>query len=139
MPRPPDIGWQYGTMIGGHRHHVKCNYCHRIMIGGITRFKKHLASKKGEIKGCEAVPKEVREIIAHHLATRKPRRPNKRRRKTDEGTSGVPTSTNYSVESDASDPDMIDTRHELLTFNEVEIHCMILLFHFISSFVLDYI
>lgn len=122
MPRPPDIGWQYGTMIGGHRHHVKCNYCHRIMIGGITRFKKHLASKKGEIKGCEAVPKEVREIIAHHLATRKPRRPNKRRRKTDEGTSGVPTSTNYSVESDASDPDMIDTRHELLTFNEVEIH-----------------
>ncbi|KAG6530883.1 hypothetical protein ZIOFF_004645 [Zingiber officinale] len=122
MPRPPDIGWQYGTMIGGHRHHVKCNYCHRIMIGGITRFKKHLASKKGEIKGCEAVPKEVREIIAHHLATRKPRRPNKRRRKTDEGTSGVPTSTNYSVESDASDPDMIDARHELLTFNDVEIH-----------------
>ncbi|WOL15318.1 hypothetical protein Cni_G24099 [Canna indica] len=121
MPRPPDIGWQYGTMMGGHRHHVKCNYCHRVMIGGITRFKKHLASKKGEIKGCEAVPKEVREIMAHHLATRKPRKPNKRRRKTAEGTSGAPTSTNYSIESDASDPDMIDARQELLAFSEAEV------------------
>ncbi|KAJ8460088.1 hypothetical protein OPV22_033014 [Ensete ventricosum] len=122
MPRPPDIGWQYGTMIGGHRHHVQCNYCHRIMIGGITRFKKHLASKRGEIKGCDAVPKEVREIIAHHLATRKPRRPNKRRRKTAEGTSSAPISTNYSVESDASDPDMTNVRREVLTFNEAEVH-----------------
>ncbi|CAL9129750.1 unnamed protein product [Musa textilis] len=122
MPRPPDIGWQYGTMIGGHRHHVQCNYCHRIMIGGITRFKKHLASKRGEIKGCDAVPKEVREIIAHHLATRKPRRPNKRRRKTAEGTSSAPISANYSVESDASDPDMRDARQEVLTFNEAEVH-----------------
>ncbi|XP_009418974.2 uncharacterized protein LOC103999056 [Musa acuminata AAA Group] len=122
MPRPPDIGWQYGTMIGGHRHHVQCNYCHRIMIGGITRFKKHLASKRGEIKGCDAVPKEVREIIAHHLATRKPRRPNKRRRKTAEGTSSAPISTNYSVESDASDQDMTHARQEVLTFNEAEVH-----------------
>lgn len=71
------------------------------MIGGITRFKKHMASKKGEIKGYEVVPKEVREIIAHHLATRKPRKPNKRRRKIDEGMFGVLTSTNYSVESDS--------------------------------------
>ncbi|XP_064981268.1 uncharacterized protein LOC135622891 [Musa acuminata AAA Group] len=122
MPRPPDIGWQYGTMIGGHRHHVKCNYCHRIMIGGITRFKKHLASKRGEIKGCEAVPKEVREIMAHHLATRKPRRPNKRRRKTAEGTLAAPASTNLGMESDASDPDMIDAGQEVLTFNEAEVH-----------------
>ncbi|RWW21189.1 hypothetical protein GW17_00014665 [Ensete ventricosum] len=82
------------------------------MIGGITRFKKHLASKRGEIKGCEAVPKEVREIMAHHLATRKPRRPNKRRRKIAEGTSAAPASTNLGMESDASDPDMIDAGQE---------------------------
>ncbi|XP_026447559.1 uncharacterized protein LOC113348074 [Papaver somniferum] len=82
MPRAKDIGWQHGTMVGEHRHHVKCNYCHRTMIGGVTRFKKHLASTKGEIKGCEAVPKEVRELIEEHLATRKMRKPVEKKRKT---------------------------------------------------------
>ncbi|XP_042511920.1 uncharacterized protein LOC122087027 isoform X2 [Macadamia integrifolia] len=67
MPRARDIGWQHGTMVGGHRHHVKCNYCQRSMIGGVTRFKKHLANRRGEIRGCEAVPKEVRDLIRKHL------------------------------------------------------------------------
>ncbi|WOK97096.1 hypothetical protein Cni_G05804 [Canna indica] len=116
MPRPLDIGWQYGTMIGNHRHHVKCNYCHRIMIGGITRFKKHLASKKGEIKGCEAVPKEVREIIRKHLASLKPRRPNKRRRKSSDANFVEPPS-NYEMELVALDPDM---RQKMLAFSEAE-------------------
>ncbi|CAL9202228.1 unnamed protein product, partial [Musa hybrid cultivar] len=105
MPRPLEIGWQYGTMIGNHWHHVQCNYCHRIMIGGITRFKKHLASKKGEIKGCEAAPKEVREVIRKHLASLKPRRPNKKRRKPADGNFVDPLSVNYNMELDASDPD----------------------------------
>ncbi|XP_010941564.1 uncharacterized protein [Elaeis guineensis] len=123
MPRPPDIGWQHGTMIGGHRHHVQCNYCHRTMIGGITRFKKHLASKRGEIKGCEAVPKEVRETIRKHLATLKPRRPSKKKlRRIEEGAILVPISTNGNMETDASDPDETNTRQELLTLQEAEIH-----------------
>lgn len=125
MPRPPDIGWQHGTMIGGHRHHVQCNYCHRTMIGGITRFKKHLASKRGEIKGCEAVPKEVRETIRKHLASLKPRRPSKKKlRRIEEGAILVPISTNGNVETDASDPDETNTRQELLTLQEAEIQCM---------------
>ncbi|KAJ8464688.1 hypothetical protein OPV22_027240 [Ensete ventricosum] len=119
MPRPLDIGWQYGTMIGNHRHHVQCNYCHRIMIGGITRFKKHLASKKGEIRGCEAAPKEVREVIRKHLASLKPRRPNKKRRKPADGNFVDPLSVNYNMELDASDP---DARPKMLTFNEAETH-----------------
>ncbi|URD88420.1 hypothetical protein MUK42_24599 [Musa troglodytarum] len=119
MPRPLDIGWQYGTMIGNHRHHVQCNYCHRIMIGGITRFKKHLANKKGEIKGCEAAPKEVREVIRKHLASLKPRRPNKKRRKPADGNFVDPLCVNYNMELDASEP---DARQKMLTFNEAEIH-----------------
>uniref|UniRef100_A0A1D1XNJ9 Putative ubiquitin-like-specific protease 2A n=1 Tax=Anthurium amnicola TaxID=1678845 RepID=A0A1D1XNJ9_9ARAE len=59
MPRPPDMGWQYGEMIGG-RNHVKCNYCHEIFHGGITLFKKHFI--KGE-RGCASAPEEVREVI----------------------------------------------------------------------------
>lgn len=123
MPRPPDIGWQHGTMIGGHRHHVQCNYCHRTMIGGITRFKKHLASKRGEIKGCEAVPKEVRDTIRKHLASLKPRRPSKKKlRAIEEGAILVPVSTNGNMESDASDPDERNSRQELLTLQEAEVH-----------------
>ncbi|XP_058086750.1 uncharacterized protein LOC131233916 isoform X2 [Magnolia sinica] len=81
MPRELDIGWQHGKMIGGHRHHIQCNYCHRTMIGGVTRFKKHLASKRGEIKGCEAVPKEIRDNMRKHLALGKMKKSSEKKEK----------------------------------------------------------
>ncbi|KAI3904083.1 hypothetical protein MKW92_027377 [Papaver armeniacum] len=81
MPRARDIGWEHGTMIAGHRHHVQCNYCNRIMIGGVTRFKKHLASRRGEIRGCEAVPNEVRELIEKHLVAWETRKTTEKKRK----------------------------------------------------------
>ncbi|RZC82801.1 hypothetical protein C5167_045589 [Papaver somniferum] len=81
MPRARDIGWEHGTMIAGHRHHVQCNYCNRIMIGGVTRFKKHLASRRGEIRGCEAVPNEVRELIEKHLVAWETRKTTDKKRK----------------------------------------------------------
>lgn len=111
MPRELDIGWQHGTMIGGHRHHVQCNYCHRTMIGGITRFKKHLASKRGEIRGCEAVPKEVREMIKKHLAMSKPRKSKERKhRGTKVGALAVQHSLDSNVELHASDLDLANAR-----------------------------
>ncbi|RZC51504.1 hypothetical protein C5167_019930 [Papaver somniferum] len=107
MPRAKDIGWQHGTMVGEHRHHVKCNYCHRTMIGGVTRFKKHLASTKGEIKGCEAVPKEVRELIEEHLATRKMRKPvEKKRKMVDPETVREHSSEDKDTESDQGTTDV---------------------------------
>lgn len=39
-----DIAWQHGTMIGGDRRKIKCNYCGKEMHGGgVTRLKQHLA------------------------------------------------------------------------------------------------
>ncbi|CAL9767462.1 unnamed protein product, partial [Musa acuminata subsp. burmannicoides] len=78
-----------------------------------------LASKKGEIKGCEAAPKEVREVIRKHLASLKPRRLNKKRQKPADGNFVDPLSVNYNMELDASDP---DARQKMLTFNEAETH-----------------
>ncbi|KAG9445278.1 hypothetical protein H6P81_016618 [Aristolochia fimbriata] len=114
MPREPDIGWQHGKMIGGHRHHVQCNYCHRTMIGGVTRFKKHLASKKGEIKGCDAVPKEVRDIIRKHLAAAKTRK-RSTKKDTNVGTDVLNASiSDKDTESDESGREIAAGRLESL-------------------------
>lgn len=124
MPREPDIGWQHGKMIGGHRHHVQCNYCHRIMIGGVTRFKKHLARKKGEIKGCEAVPQEVREMIKRHLAAGEVKRVSRKREiMADVEPLNALPSDDKDTESNESDREMAAARLESLrTMDKGEAH-----------------
>eukprot|EP00268_Persea_americana_P053893 TRINITY_DN6137_c0_g3_i1.p1 TRINITY_DN6137_c0_g3~~TRINITY_DN6137_c0_g3_i1.p1 ORF type:complete len:950 (-),score=168.42 TRINITY_DN6137_c0_g3_i1:785-3400(-) len=102
-------------MVGGHRHHVQCNYCHRKMIGGVTRFKKHLAGKRGEIKGCDAVPNEVREIIRKHLAAAKPRKTSSRKKaKVHMEPMNMSTFDGKDTESDESDREMAAARLESL-------------------------
>lgn len=136
MPRHPDIGWQHGTMIGEKRHHVQCNYCHRIMIGGITRFKKHLASKKGEIKGCDAVPRDVRDMIRKQLAILKPKKGIERKRKRAiVGSSIVPSLEDDAIDSNASG-NLMNVRHDLLSIGDMATqgtilkHLWLLLFAF---------
>ncbi|OVA07174.1 zinc finger protein [Macleaya cordata] len=125
MPRARDIGWQHGKMIGEHRHHLQCNYCHRTMIGGVTRFKKHLASTRGEIRGCEAVPKEVRELISKHLAAGKMRKTaEKKQKKVDPEVLKEQSSEDKVTESDESDPEAAASRLETLrTLQEAEEAC----------------
>ncbi|OVA02017.1 zinc finger protein [Macleaya cordata] len=122
MPRARDIGWQHGKMIAGHRHHVQCNYCHRIMIGGVTRFKKHLASRRGEIRGCEAVPKEVRELIEKHLVAWETRKTTeKKRKKVYAETLNDRSYDEKDTESDESDRETAGARLESLrTLHEAE-------------------
>ncbi|KAE8671240.1 HAT dimerization domain-containing protein isoform 2 [Hibiscus syriacus] len=38
---------------------VKCNYCGKVVSGGIFRLKQHLARLSGEVTHCEKVPEEV--------------------------------------------------------------------------------
>ncbi|KAL0912058.1 hypothetical protein M5K25_018001 [Dendrobium thyrsiflorum] len=122
MPRHPDIGWQHGTMIGGKRHHVQCNYCHRIMIGGITRFKKHLASKKGEIKGCDAVPRDVRDMIRKQLTILKPKKgAEKKRKRAIVGCSIAPSSGDHAIDPNASGTFM-NVRHDLPGIGDMITH-----------------
>ena len=47
-----DPGWEHGEMVAGDRHKVKCKWCHKILSGGIHRFKQHLAGIQGEAKAC---------------------------------------------------------------------------------------
>nr|KYP47371.1 hypothetical protein KK1_030985 [Cajanus cajan] len=40
-----------------------CNYCQKIMKGGITRAKQHLMGKKGNVAPCQSVPQEVKDEL----------------------------------------------------------------------------
>ncbi|KAJ4971497.1 hypothetical protein NE237_004596 [Protea cynaroides] len=125
MPRARDIGWQHGKMVGGHRHHVQCNYCHRAMIGGVTRFKKHLAGRRGEIRGCEAVPKEVRDLIRKHLGAGEIQKSSqKKKMKIDGGVLNVQSSEDKDTQSDESDQETAAARLESLrSLHEAEEAC----------------
>ena len=65
-----DIGWQYGSMIGGDRRKTICKFCGKQMHGGgITRLKHHLAG--GQPRGvsrCDKVPPQIRRQMQDHLA-----------------------------------------------------------------------
>ncbi|MQL68023.1 hypothetical protein Taro_000315 [Colocasia esculenta] len=65
---PQDVGWQYGESVNERKDHVKCNYCHGVLRGGITRFKKHFVGTIGGIGPCASAPEEVREMIRQKLS-----------------------------------------------------------------------
>ncbi|KAJ8435435.1 hypothetical protein Cgig2_012556 [Carnegiea gigantea] len=39
------IGWLFGIAIDGSRKQVQCKFCSKVIRGGITRLKQHLAHK----------------------------------------------------------------------------------------------
>ena len=58
-----DIGWKHGTDVDGNDRRVQCNYCAKIVHGGIYRFINHLACTKIDVEACLNVPEEVRTVI----------------------------------------------------------------------------
>ncbi|XP_020229380.1 uncharacterized protein LOC109810351 [Cajanus cajan] len=59
-----DIGWKHchPTKKNDTNENV-CNYCKKIMKGGITRAKQHLMGKKGNVAPCQSVPQEVKDEL----------------------------------------------------------------------------
>lgn len=54
-----DPGWEHGIALDEKKKKVKCNYCEKIVSGGINRFKQHLARIPGEVACCKMAPEEV--------------------------------------------------------------------------------
>ncbi|KAL5795816.1 hypothetical protein ACOSQ2_000636 [Xanthoceras sorbifolium] len=54
-----DPGWEHGIAQDERKKKVKCNYCGKVVSGGIFRLKQHLARMSGEVTHCEKVPDEV--------------------------------------------------------------------------------
>ncbi|KAK8509463.1 hypothetical protein V6N12_001472 [Hibiscus sabdariffa] len=76
-----DYGWRWGEAVEGSRNNVKCKFCERIITGGITRLKEHLAGKTGNVKACECVSSEVRKNIAEQLKEYQKEKSVRQRRK----------------------------------------------------------
>jgi len=55
-----DIGWRFCTAVDGNRKQVQCKFCSKIIKGGITRLKQHLAHKKGDVAPCPDVSANVK-------------------------------------------------------------------------------
>jgi hypothetical protein len=54
-----DPGWEHCVAQDEKKKRVKCNYCEKIISGGINRFKQHLARIPGEVAYCDKAPEEV--------------------------------------------------------------------------------
>lgn len=75
-----DPGWEHGVAQDERKKKVKCNYCGKIVSGGINRFKQHLARIPGEVAPCKNAPDEVylqiKENMKWHRTGRRDRRPD---------------------------------------------------------------
>lgn len=54
-----DPGWEHAVPQDEKKKKVKCNYCGKIVSGGIYRLKQHLARVSGEVTYCNKAPEEV--------------------------------------------------------------------------------
>ncbi|XP_011625019.1 uncharacterized protein LOC105420984 [Amborella trichopoda] len=55
--KKPDQFYQYCTRLDGGK--LQCNFCGKQTTAGITRMKKHLAARTGDVAICTQVPKDV--------------------------------------------------------------------------------
>ncbi|KAK9086203.1 hypothetical protein Syun_028597 [Stephania yunnanensis] len=74
-----DPGWEHGVAQDDKKKKVKCNYCEKVISGGINRFKQHLAKIPGEVASCKNAPDDVylkiKENMKWHRTGRRNRRP----------------------------------------------------------------
>lgn len=75
-----DPGWEHCVAQDEKKKKVKCNYCEKIISGGINRFKQHLARIPGEVAYCDKAPEEVYHKIKENM---KWHRTGRRNRKLD--------------------------------------------------------
>ena len=67
MVRDVDPAWQHGVDVDGKKSKIKCNYCGKVITGGITRLKEHLAHKTGNVAKCTKVSPELKKEMQAFL------------------------------------------------------------------------
>ena len=68
MASKHDIGWEHAEPVGDSRRTTKCKYCGKVIHGGITRLKQHIAHISEQVKGCPRVPIEVLHSVRQHMS-----------------------------------------------------------------------
>ncbi|KAJ0614236.1 putative transcription factor/ chromatin remodeling BED-type(Zn) family [Helianthus annuus] len=68
-----DPAWKYGVEVappdGANKSYkyIKCNFCNKIITGGVSRMKAHLGGTHKNVAPCCQVPQEVRDEIKEYV------------------------------------------------------------------------
>ncbi|KAL0912121.1 hypothetical protein M5K25_018072 [Dendrobium thyrsiflorum] len=66
-----DPSWKYSVQVdvGGEKTYVylKCNFCGKVVKGGVTRMKEHLSCSHKNVAPCASVPDNVKDEIAAYM------------------------------------------------------------------------
>ncbi|KAL0927822.1 hypothetical protein M5K25_002034 [Dendrobium thyrsiflorum] len=67
-----DPSWKYSVQvdIGGAEKtyvYLKCNFCDKVVKGGVTRMKEHLSGSHKNVAPCANVPDKVKEEICAYM------------------------------------------------------------------------
>ncbi|PPS03261.1 hypothetical protein GOBAR_AA17391 [Gossypium barbadense] len=76
-----DIGWHFGTPVPNTKGNVVCKLCGKVLKGGITRFKEHIAHKTDNVAPCPNVTRVIRKSMKHILKESNTKKIDKKRRK----------------------------------------------------------
>ena len=68
MASKHDICWEYAESFSGNRRTPKCKYYGKVIHGGITRLKQHIAHISGQVEGCRSVLVEVSQSIRLYMS-----------------------------------------------------------------------
>ncbi|CAO2822525.1 unnamed protein product [Amaranthus hypochondriacus] len=109
MPRSKakdrDIGWSFCTKVTDDGNVLKCNFCDKVIRGGITRLKEHLAHKRGNVAHCTNVSAPVQRDMASVLKEYKDKKVDKVIR-TSELENELIRANNHGFEDDDDDDDI---------------------------------
>lgn len=59
-----DLAWSFGERHSNNK--VKCNFCEKMVSGGITRLKAHIAGKTGDVAACKRASTQA-QILCRQL------------------------------------------------------------------------
>ncbi|MFQ6666298.1 hypothetical protein Gotur_032699 [Gossypium turneri] len=76
-----DIGWHFGAPVPNVKGNIICKLCGKVVKGGITRFKEHIAHKTGNVAPCPNVTGVIRESMMNVLKESNTKKIDKERRK----------------------------------------------------------
>ncbi|KAK2983482.1 hypothetical protein RJ640_006495, partial [Escallonia rubra] len=117
-PRASDPGWAHGVMINGGRQKIKCNYCHKIILGGgISRLKQHLAGERGNVIPCEEVPENVKVEMQQNLGVKV-----LKKLKAQEGLKGSTHSVSYLQDCDGQRNCKVSSKRGARWKRRVKVH-----------------
>ena len=82
MASKHDIGWEHAKPVGGSRRTTKCKYCGKVIHGGITRLKQHIAYISRQVEGCPHVSVEVSRSVIQHMSDTSKEKTQLKKKKT---------------------------------------------------------